>query len=118
MNDESEIQNEDFIPSHAFVTICALQLENREIQRHLESLRKLNQELDHHLESLGEINKESESNSLDVTRNSIIKLLENQPNGVTIGCGRYKRTDVANTPFHHLCRGQQIEQIIKMLEWC
>ncbi len=115
MNDESEIvQDEDFIPSPAWVEILSLQLENRELERHLKSLRELNRKIDDHLESLGEIDKDKVK--MDITRNSIIELLENQPNGATISCGRYKRTDVANTPFHHLCRGQQIEQIIKMLE--
>jgi hypothetical protein len=50
------------------------------------------------------------------THESISELLNNQPNGVRIGCGQYRSTNVLDIPFHHLSRRQQIEQIESMLE--
>ena len=43
-------------------------------------------------------------------------ILNNQPNGVIIGCGKYRSGDINNTPFHHLSRMQQLEAIREMLE--
>ena len=49
------------------------------------------------------------------SREIITHLLNNQPNGVRIGCSRFSSEDIVNTPFHHLSRLQQIEQVNDML---
>lgn len=43
-------------------------------------------------------------------------ILNNQPNDIIIGCGKYRSEDIVNTPFHHLSRMQQLEAIREMLE--
>lgn len=48
-------------------------------------------------------------------REEITHLLNNQPGGIRIGCSRGRTDDIENTPFHHLCRLDQIDQLMQMI---
>lgn len=45
-----------------------------------------------------------------------VDILNNQPNGVRIGCGRYHSQNPDNTPFHHLSRTQQVQSLQQLIE--
>ena len=51
-----------------------------------------------------------------VLNEKIAYLLNNQPNGIRIGCSRSNSPDVISTPFHYLSRKQQITEIETMLD--
>ena len=50
------------------------------------------------------------------TRDNIVYLLNNQPNGIRIGCARVASPHAMDTRFHHLSRTQQVKQVMELLE--